>query len=146
MAHKTIAEFEHEGIVGRVIAEPLDGSEDTHVRLVLWIDKPESIGLDKEAYSRVIRRPGPRKSKWVVTIPFHGGRASFEEHFEPLIIEAIRGYAFPEAWGYYDKPTPTFRVDFEVEATERPTWEYIEEIRSALISWTQHGYELKEVG
>lgn len=85
-----------------------------------------------------------RKSKWVLTIPV-SDRGLFQERHEEAVIEAVRGYAFPEVWGYVAEPESIFRLEFEVEANERETCEYVEEVRSAVISWCPFGYEIERI-
>lgn len=107
-------------------------------------------------------RDEPAVTKWVLTVPLDpGDRASFERAVEERIIEdAIRAYGYPEVWGYHLVPgkvvgkgkkkrkTPdvlNFRVEFSIEANERETWEYLEDIRDVVKSWVGFEYKFEEV-
>lgn len=89
-----------------------------------------------------------RKTSWRLTadMTYHEPGKHRDECVEG-IVEAVRGYGFPgEPSVVKDgEKKHTLLLPFEVEANERETWEYVEEIRGAIVSYVAHDYTIEEV-
>lgn len=127
------------GIDVRVtVADEYDG-DDTLTEVKFYIDAPARPGLDPCAYSAVFKKPEPKveETHYILTAPIR--HTAYEQRDRDLeaVVEAVRGYAFPTVWGFQGEgpvDPPTLRIEFTIEATERATWEYLQEIRDALLS------------
>jgi hypothetical protein len=123
--------------------------ETLHTRMLLAkVEEMLARARQDVAIAEWDAKDGPEVTKWTLTVKIGpGGRQSFESAIEERLVEdAIRAYAFPESWGYVEKPEEMFRCDFTIEANERDTWEYVEEIRDVAKSWLGFGdWKIEEV-